>query len=229
LNAHYQRRINDSDYDHSKIALDPAGYSAFIRERSIDTDEVQARLVLHPVSWLRTTFTCQFVSTDFTTVTDPVPGAARPTALLAGNYDAHNYGVSATVTPIQNLYLSGSFTYGDTRIITLKTDDPAVVPYRGDVYSFYASASYGLNPATDLHATYSFSRADYGQDNIVGGLPAGVNYTRHGLTLGIGRRFSKRLSGRFGYGFFQYSEPSSGNFNNYTAHGVFATMVMTLP
>jgi hypothetical protein len=229
LNAHYLRRISDSDYDNTKIALDPAGYSAFIRHRGIDTDEVEAKLVLHPLSWLRAALTCQFISTDFHTTTDPVPGGTGPSGLLAGNYDAHNYGLSATITPIARLYLSGSFTYGDTRISTLQAADPIAAPYRGDVYSFYGDATYRLSPATDLHATYSFSRADYGQDNVVAGLPLGLNYTRHGLTVGISRRFSKSLSARVGYGFYQYSEPSSGGFNDYTAHGVFATMVMKWP
>jgi hypothetical protein len=229
LNAHYQRRTSDSDYDNTKIAIDPAGYSAFIRHRGLDTDEIQAKIVLHPVSWLRTTFTWQAVSTDFSTTTDPVPGATRPSGLLAGNYDAQDFGLSATITPIANLYFSGSFTYGNSRISTLNTADPSVVPYRGDNYSFYGSVTYGLSPSTDLHATYSFSKADYGQNNIVGGLPLGLDYTRHGLTLGINHRFSELLAGRFGYGFYDYSEPSSGHFNSYTAHGVFATLVLKLP
>ena len=229
LNAHYRVRLSDSDYDNTKIALDPAGYSAFIRERTLDTEEIEARLVLRPLSWLRTTLTCQLLSTDFNTTTDPVPGAATPSRLLAGNYDAHNYGLSATVTPIQNLYVSGSFTYGNSRISTLQVAEPAVVPYEGDVYSCYGSASYALNNMTQFQVAYSFSTADYGQDNIIGGLPMGLNYARHGLTVGITRRFSKFITARLGYGFFKYSEPSAGGFNDYTAHGVFATMVMKLP
>ena len=104
-----------------------------------------------------------------------------------------------------------------------------MVPYEGDVYSCYGSASYALNNMTQFQVAYSFSTADYGQDNIIGGLPMGLNYARHGLTVGITRRFSKFITARLGYGFFKYSEPSAGGFNDYTAHGVFATMVMKLP
>jgi mono/diheme cytochrome c family protein len=229
LNAHYLKRTSDSDYDNTKIALDPSGYSAFIRNRSIDTDEVEAKLVLHPLWWLRTALTCQLISTDFHTTTDPVPGTTAPSGLLAGNYDAHNFGISATITPIQKLYLSGAFTYGATRISTLATAEPIIVPYKGDVYSFYGSATWAINAATDLQASYSFSRAAYGQDNLLAGLPLGLDYTRHSVTAGLNRRFSKGLSARLGYGFYRYSEPSTGGFNDYTAHGVFATMVLNWP
>lgn len=229
LNAHYLRRNNVSDYDNTKTALDPAGYSAFIRNRSLDTDELEAKLALHPFWWLRTTLTCQFISTDFHTTTDPVPGTPAPSALLAGNYDAHNLGISATITPIQKLYLSGSFTYGATRMATLAPAEPIIVPYKGDVYSFYGSLTWAINPATQVQASYAFSQANYGQDNLLTGLPLGLDYTRHAVTLGLSRRFSKGLSARLGYGFYRYSEASTGGFNDYTAHGVFATMVLNWP
>jgi hypothetical protein len=229
FSAHYKRRDSDSDYDNHKIALDPAGYSAFIRARKLDTDEVEAKLALRPFSWMRTTLTYQVVATDYSTTTDPVPGATAPSALLAGNYDAHVYGISTTLTPFKRLAFSGAFTYSDSRILTLQAAEPAVVPYKGDVYSVTASAAYALNDATDLRAAYSFSRANYGQDNIVGGLPLGLDYTRHALTLGLTRKVTNYLSTKIGYGFYQYREPSTGGVNNYTAHGVFATVMMKWP
>lgn len=229
LSAHYKRRDSDSDYDNHKIALDPAGYSAFIRARKLDTDEVEAKLALRPFSWMRTTLTYQLVATDYSTTTDPVPGASAPSTLLAGNYDAHVYGISTTVTPFRRWSLSGAFTYSDSRIVTLQTAAPSVVPYKGDVYAVTASATYLLSDATDVRAAYSFSRADYAQDNIVGGLPLGLNYTRHALTLGLTRKLTNHLSTKFGYGFYQYREPSTGGVNNYTAHGIFATLMMRWP
>jgi hypothetical protein len=229
LSAHYKRRDSDSDYDNRKIALDPAGYSAFIRARKLDTDEVEAKLALHPFSWMRTTLTYQLVATDYSTTTDPVPGARAPSALLAGNYDAHVYGINTTISAFKRLALSGAFTYSDSRILTLQTSDPSVVPYKGNVYAVTASATYALSEITDIRAAYSFSRANYGQDNLVGGLPLGLDYTRHALTVGLTRRLTNLLSTKFGYGFYQYREPSTGGVNNYTAHGVFATLMMKWP
>ena len=229
FSGHYRSRISDSDYDNSKISLDPTGYSAFIRSRTIDTEEIVGKLVLRPLSWLKTTLSYQLVKTRYDTTTDPVPGGTTPTGLQAGDSDAHIYGFNATLTPFQRLYFSGAFTYTDSSISTAQNGDPSVVAYKGHIYTFTGSASYALNQATDLRAAYSFSEADYGENNFVSGLPLGLEYTRHAVTAGITRRLSKTLTANLRYAFFQYSEPSSGGFNNYAAHGIAATLVFKWP
>jgi hypothetical protein len=228
LSAHYKRRTSDSDYDTAKMAVIP-GYPGFIRSRRIDGDEVQTKLVLRPTSWLKTTLTYQLVATDYSTTTDTVPNGNMPEGLQAGNYDAHVYGLNATVTPFQRLYFSGTFTYSDSRTKTAQNGSPSVVPYKGDEYTLLASATYILSKTTDLQLTYAFSRANYGQNNVAEGLPLGLDYTRHGLLAGATWHLTKTVTSSLRYGFYQYSEPSSGGFNNYTAHAIFATLAMKLP
>jgi hypothetical protein len=225
FSGHYRSRISDSDYDNSKIALDPTGYSAFIRSRTIDTDEILGKLVLRPLTWLKTTMTYQLVKTRYDTTTDPVPGGTKDSGLQAGDSDAHIYGINATLTPFQRLYFSGAFTYTDSSISTAQNGDPSIVPYRGHIYTFTGSSSYALNPKTNLRAAYSFSQSDYSQNNFASGLPLGLEYTRNALTVAISRRLSQTLTANLRYAFFQYSEPSSGGLNNYTAHGIAATLV----
>ena len=229
--AHYKRQVSDSDYNHNVdetyfggVPAPNPGYSAFILNRKIDGDEVQARVVLRPSRWLKTTLTYQNVHSDFSTTTDPVPGGTEDESVQAGKYRAHVYGMNLAVTPVQRLLLSGSFTYSDTRTATPATPDSVVVPYEGHVYELSAAANYSLNAATDLRLGYSFTQSDYGQNNIAAGLPLGLDFTRHGLTAGISHRFSKLVAVNLRYNFYQYSEPSSGGFNDYTAHGVFATL-----
>ena len=241
LNAHYKRTTSDSDYDNHKVALDTEGYSAFIRARSIDTDEVQTRLALRPASWLKMSLTYQLVATDYKTATDPVSGfnVAQSTiipdfispggTIFAGNYDANVYGFNAALSPIPRLYFSSTFTYSDSRTKTAQNADPSIVSYRGGIYSAMLSANYALNKLTDLHAAYSFSHADYGQSNEADGLPLGLNYTRHGLMAGVTRRLTSYLSTNLRYAFYEYSEPSTGGINNYVAHGVFATLIFKWP
>ena len=136
---------------------------------------------------------------------------------------ANNLGLSLNFTPGQRFYCSASFTYGYSSTTTAGDQNPAVVPYRGDTYTVSASAGYALNAKTHLDATYSFSQAGYGQNNNVG-LPLGINFTRNDLLVGLTRQFSSRLSGALRYGFSQYSEPSNGNVNNFTAQGIFASV-----
>ncbi len=87
-----------------------------------------------------------------------------------------------------------------------------------------ANGSYAWNPETVLLANYSFSYADYKQGRSLDGLPLGIVYEQHGLMAGVRRRITEQLGATLRYGFFLYDEPTSGSFNNYTAHSVFGTL-----
>ena len=79
---------------------------------------------------------------------------------------------------------------------TTKTATPTtttVVPYRGDTYSVMTSANYLMNPLTAWQISYSFSQANYGQNNIADGLPLGLDYTRHSATIGVTRKLTRNV------------------------------------
>ena len=235
LNAEYRWRSSDTDYNHSRdvwgsgLGSPTNGYPAFILGRTIHDGEFETKLTLRPANWLKTTLSYRLASTEYSTKTDPAidSGLLGPVSpggtILAGKNDAQTYGFSATLTPIRRCYFYGAFTYSQSRLTTATHGDPSVVPYRGNVYTVMTTASYALNPKTDLQATYNFSRADYGQNNTAG-VPLGIDFTHHQLLVGLARRFTDRVSGSLRYSFAQYSEPTSGNRNNFTAHGIFATL-----
>jgi opacity protein-like surface antigen len=229
LSAHYKYRDSDSDYNNTQRTAPEEGYPAFIRSRDIVGDEAQTKLVVKPVNWLKTTLTYKHVDTDYHTTTEPFADGSYPGGeILAGQYRANIYSLNTALTPIQRLYLSTTFSYSDTRTATAANDDPSIVPYQGDVYTVISSARFALNKSTDLHAAYSFSQADYGQNNYEG-LPLGVEYTRQGVMLGVTKRLSANVSTNLRYSYYRYNEPSSGGVNDYTAHGVFATVMMKCP
>jgi hypothetical protein len=241
LNAQYQRQSSDTDYNHlidwfvSPFG-DPAfgapgnGYPAFILNRKIQSDGVETKLTLHPVNWLRTALTYQLTATEYSSKTDPVFLGLSPGGPIAdGRYRAQTYGFNATLTPFRRFYLSGTFTYSHSLAVTANNGDLSVVPYHGDIYTLVTTAAYALNSKTGLQASYSFSHAGYGQNNAPNGVPLGLDFTRHVLFVGLTRQLTKNLSGALHYEFSQYSEPSSANLNDFTAHGVFATLVYKWP
>ncbi len=239
LEASYRHSAETTEYEHSVDGppgivspipgFDPPnGYPAFFRQRHIDTDGVEARLILRPVSWLRTTLKYQRIATDFRTETDsgvllgtgtPVPGGS----ILAGDYDASIYSLGVTLTPWRRLHLATTFSYSDTRTITGVDGRSGLAPYQGDIYSVLGTANLILTTNTDWTLTYSFSRADYRQDNEVDGLPLGIRYDRHGILAGLHHRFNPRMTAALQYGFFYYDEPTSNGARNYAAHGIFAS------
>jgi mono/diheme cytochrome c family protein len=239
----YKHREKQSDYDHrvdEDLSQDPFisgnGYPAFIRARNVTTDQVEAKLVLRPATWLKTTLKYQLVAADYRTTTDPAYLISFPTniffpggEILAGNQDAHVYSANLTLTPWRRLYLSTTVSYTKSRVLSGVNNGAAVVPYRGDLYSVLSSGTLVLSASTDLIATYSFSRADYRQHNEADGLPLGIFYDRHAVTAGISRRLLKNMTARLQYGFFYYNEPSAGGANNYRAHAVLASLNVSLP
>ncbi len=225
VGAHYRERHKHTDYDHEIDTTE--AYPAFFRERTMDTREFEAKLIVRPLTWLKTTFTYQLVDTDFDSDTDAVAGVTPGGPLRAGTFNADVYGVNLILTPFSRWYFSGTFNYYDSRSATAENQS-SIVPYEGNIYSLLGSATFMVSTNVDLTASYAFSRADYAQDNFAAGLPLGVSYDWHVLQAGIARRF-KRATARLQYGFYDYAEPTSGGFNDYTAHAIFATLTLHWP
>jgi hypothetical protein len=246
LTAQYKHRLKDADYDHTRdeqFGVRNEGYSAFITSRETETDEISLKLTLRPASWLKTSLTYQKVATDYTTGTDPyilpelvIPGLPPfPAQVLspggvtfAGEYDANIYGLLLNVTPWHRLSLSSTFTYRNSETTTSHNLSPVLVNYQGDVYSSLSTATFILNPKTDLFGSYNYSWADYGQDNFSAGLPLGLVYDWHVATAGISRKWRDNITTTLQYRFYHYDEGNTGGANNYTAHGVLAALSMSL-
>ena len=228
FSSHYRRTDKEVDFDDRND--DTEGYPAFIRWRDVTMDEVEARLVARPASWLQTTLTYRNVRSAFETATDKVSGDISPGGTLtAANYDANIYSINTTVTPWRQLYLSGTFSYQDTCTKAFDNGSSAIAPYRGDVFSTLMSANYLINSNMVANAAYSYSCANYAQNNFAGGLPVGIRYRLHAVAVGVTRRITRNISTKLQYGFYKYDEPTSGGANNYTAHAIFATLAMRLP
>jgi hypothetical protein len=224
--AHYRYRNSDTDYDHyRRFMLTGNGYSAFIDHRAVQSDEVETKLALRPASWVRVNLSYRRAWSDYLTSTEPVPGDISPGGgILAGTYLADTYGIGATLSPFPRLRLSGTFTYSDARTATADHDSVSVIPYHGDIISFIMNVNYAWTTNREVYAGYAFSRADYGRNDAAEGLPLGLDYQRHGVTVGLRERLGARVTAGLRYRFYYYSEPGAGGFNDYTAHGVFATL-----
>ena len=240
----YERSSSDTDYNHLQDFFDgvfgPAsgptnGYPAFILDRTITSDQFETKLVLRPANWLKTTLTYQISDTDYSSKTDPAYDFALAELVSDGGFiatghsDLQTYGLNATITPWRRLYFSGSFTFSRARTVTADNGDPSLVPYEGNIITFNAAANYALNDKTSLQISYNLSRADYSENNAVAGIPAGLDYLRNDLIIGLTRKLTKNLSGTLRYQFSQYDEPSGGNVNNFTANGIMATLTFRWP
>jgi mono/diheme cytochrome c family protein len=233
--AHYRRYENDSHYDTNRLRQPVGGYPGLIRWQEMLTDETETKLVLRPLTWLKTTLSYQYVTTDYRQNTRPAFDAppAKPYSrggnILANEYDSHIYSVGATITPLRRLALSTTFSYQDTRTATPSSG--LIAPYKGDVYSALVSGSYILNEVTDLALTYAFSKADYANDSLRTSSPPplGIRYQQHAVQATLSRRLNKNLTTRLQYSYYYYDEPSLAGANDYKAHSIFAVLTYRFP
>lgn len=213
------------------------GYPGFIRWRDLLSDQAQTKLSISLTAWLKTSLTYQWLENQYRTETDPVddplaalPGGISPGGrLLAGRYDSHITSVNATLTPWPRLFFSATFAFQHARTLSEANDTPGVAPYTGDIYSLLLSGTYSLNHKTDLIAAYSFSTADFGQDNFAGGLPLGTRYSQHAVQAGIRRQLAKNKNLGVQYRYYQYADSSAGPASAFDAHALFATLAWRLP
>lgn len=229
LDGSYRNRKSRSDYNHlTDLAAAGAtgdGYPAFIRGRDLTTDEVQARLTWRARPWLKIALNYRVTATDYRTTTDDLAAVTPGGTVFAGNYDAHSVSLDTVFTGLRRLTLATTFSYANSRMTTAQNGAAYVVPYRGDLYTVLASANYALSDSTTLTTTYSYAKSQFGQDNL-DGLPLGIDFERHGLQVGLSRRLLKGMTASLRYAYYRYREPTLGGANDYTAHGILATLAV---
>ena len=137
------------------------------------------------------------------------------------DYQANIYTVSATVTPVNRLYLTGLFQYQDAVTHSLYNNDPSVLPYHGDSLTAMGSAGYALDEKTDVTAQYTFTAAhNFTPVAAATGYAFGEDNHRHQVQVGLSRRLSKNVIARIHCGYDEYVEASAGGFNNYRAQSI---------
>ncbi|MEY2483338.1 MAG: hypothetical protein QOK24_1866 [Verrucomicrobiota bacterium] len=137
---------------------------------------------------------------------------------------------SVTWNPCARLYLQGNASY-----VLNKTDTPAdfnlipntsptVLDFKNDYWTASGSAGFALDDKTDLRAEYSYYRADNYQDNSLVALPYGMGATEHTVSASVSRQIAKNVRLKVQYGYFHYTDETSGGHNNYEAHAVFSSL-----
>ena len=232
LSGSYRRNEKRTDYANLEYVPPGGPYPGFLRQRASYGDEVDARLSWRAAAWWKMQFGYRMAATDYVTATDAFPGlpAATPGgALYSANHDAHTFSMGHTLTPFRRWMLNASASYTDSRASSAQNGVASVVPWRGGIVSVQGGATFAWTATTDLRVSHAWSRADYAQNNFVGGLPAGLEYDQHSLLAGLTTRLKRGATVNLQYGFNRYTEPTGGNGYDYTAHSILGTLTLKWP
>jgi len=238
FSGHYRRYDDETDYDTNlKEPLGLEGYPAFIRSRDLLSNEAQTKLSLQIAAWLQTSLTYEWTKNHYRTTTDPVDdplnnllgGISPGGGHLAGSYDSQLTSLNATLSPWRRLFFSSTFVFQHARTRTDANDFTGVAPYQGNIYTAMLNGTLALNDKTDLVAWYSFSTADFEQDNFAGGLPLGTHYHQQAIEAAVKRHIGKGKTLGLQYRYYRYSDANTGDASNFQAQAVFATLNWRLP
>jgi predicted porin len=150
--------------------------------------------------------------------------------MRTGIITQHIFSESITWNPTARLYFQGSFSYTkdetDTPADIVLTGNtiPSIVDSKNDYWTGSIAMGFALDDKTDIHAEYSYYRADNYEANAIVGMPYGMDARQHTVSATIGRQISKNVRLKLQYGYFRYRDETSGGHNNYDAHAVFSSL-----
>ncbi len=86
------------------------------------------------------------------------------------------------------------------------------------------SSDFIVDDKTDLNVSYYYYRADDYNNYAAVGLPYGAGTEEHAVTAEIVRRLTENLRLSLKYGFYHYTDETSGGNNDFDSQLILATM-----
>ena len=151
--------------------------------------------------------------------------------IQTGVITKHVMSESINWSPQPRFYLQGNVSLvldqTDTPASSINFDPhvgPTVVNFRNDYWTVTATAGYIINDKTDVHADYSFFRANVYFTNSGAAVPYGLGATEHVASATLTRQLTQQVRLQLRYTFYDYTDETYGGHNNYMAHSFLSTL-----
>jgi predicted porin len=127
-------------------------------------------------------------------------------------------------SPWSRLYLQLGFNHVLSETTTPAADDSAALPdAKNDYWTLNFNAGFVLDNKTDLNLGYTY----YDANNYVDNSPYvcyGAGGQEHGINLTLVRRLTEKLRVTVRYGYYHYTDQTSGGNNDYNAQLVYSSL-----
>jgi hypothetical protein len=221
LSGYYRYSNNNHDYTYNKDV--PDGYPGFLTGQEFANNEVMARLNYRPFKQVTLGLQYRYINSDIHNSNMASGGGFVPAgSVLASEYNANIFTVTATWSPLERLYLTGSASLQYTETAAYDNGSDTVTPYTGNINTYMAGLGYAIDEKSDVNVDYVIASAQNAA-GAPGGLPLGWNYHTQSVNVGLTRRINDRLVARLRYGFYSYHQQSGGSQDNYWANMVSAS------
>ncbi len=224
VHAQYYRKMRENTFHNDPASyVNGSGlYPAFIQNHNFTTDDANLRVTWRPIDKL--TLITRY-DIQFNTIEMQGENLARQ---QAAEQTAHIIGETITWTPIPRLYFQPGVNYV---LDTTKTPAASVDAYpaspvqnsHNDYFNVTCTTGVVIDDRTDLQLQYNYYLADNFRDVSAVTQSFGVGAEEHGVLASLIRRISPRLKVSLRYGFYSGRSETSGGFNDYDAHLVYAS------
>jgi hypothetical protein len=199
-----------------------------------NTDDVNVRITLRPkipVGALSLVTRYDFVRTAIDGQWEGFSDGTLLNEQQTGVITKHVISESINWSPEARFYLQGDISYVLDQTETPASDinftphvGPTVVDFRNDYWAITASAGYIINDKTDVHADYSFFRANDYFNNSGAAVPYGLGATEHVASATLTRQLTRAVRLKLQYTFYDYTDETFGGHNNYMASSFLSTL-----
>ena len=202
-----------------------------------NTDNVNFRVTFRPkvpncVGTLALITRYDFIRTTIDGRWQVFPDGEPLDQLQTGVITKHVITESINWSPLARLYFQADIAYvldqTDTpasSINLIPNTSPTVVNFRNDYYTLTGAAGYILNDKTEVHADYTFYRADDYFNNSAVSLPYGMGASEHTASVSMSRDITKNVRLLLKYTYYNYTDTTIGGHNNYQAHSIFSSLL----
>ncbi len=230
LSGQYYYKAAEYDND---IKTDLTGSNQRLLSQDWRTNDFNIRMTYRPniPSWLGTlslTTRYDFMKTDVSGRWGIDPAGIWLDQTDSAWITRHVIGETLTWNPLPRLYLQGTLSYvlDETKTpasnIIVTDDAPTVLNFQNDYWTVTSGAGFVIDNKTELHAEYTYYRANDYVNNIEASVPYGMGATEHTVSASISRELTKQMRLVVRYAYFNYTDDASGGHNNYEAHSIYS-------
>lgn len=221
--AYYKLDRYDYNFPLDSTANDSfTRYPAYLVLQDFETYDGNVRLTLRP--WQNITLVSRYEYQLSTVHTAPDPVAGLPD-VESSRMVSHIIAQDVSWAPWSRLYLQAGLNYV---LSSTKTPGSEVIQgileSENNYWTLNFSTGLTIDDKTDLKVSYFYYLADNYQNDSLIGMPFGVGGQEHAVTATLTRRIRKNISVSLRYGFFSYTDTTSGGNNNFDAHMIYSSI-----
>jgi hypothetical protein len=223
--GYYKLNHNNYSFDQDSTpnnSLSPNRYPAYLVMQDFETYDGNFRFTFRPAQNVTLVGRYEYQWSTIHTGPDAVSGLST---VESSTMLSHIIAGDVTWTPWSRLYLQAGVNYVLSDTKTPASDvTQAVLNAQNNYWTVNFSGGFVVDDKTDFNLSYFYYQADNYQDNSIVGLPLGAGADEHGITATLSRRLTKHVRLALNYGFFHYSDETSGYNNNYNANVLYASL-----